>query len=67
MAIILFVNPEDGNIIFANNAAAKYYGYGNEQLLSINIDSINTLPPREIMAIMMDARKKKSKLLYFQT
>ena len=58
-AIILFINPDNGNISFSNKAAANYYGYTREQLINMNINEINTLPPEEIKAKTADARIRK--------
>ncbi|MFO8057973.1 MAG: PAS domain S-box protein [bacterium] len=38
----LLINPEDGSIVDANEAAINFYGYPRETLLSMKISRINT-------------------------
>ena len=49
-SILLLIEPESGAIVDANAAAAGFYGYSIEQLRSMRIDEINTLPPSEVAA-----------------
>lgn len=51
-AITLFIDPDTGNIIDANNAAVDFYRWPYEQLSSMNIAEINTLSPEEIKQAM---------------
>ncbi|MFZ4855676.1 MAG: PAS domain S-box protein [Desulfuromonadaceae bacterium] len=53
-AVMLLIEPESGKIIDANLAAEKFYGYSHEELLSTNIDHINTLTP-ELIALERQA------------
>lgn len=48
MATMLLIDPEDGRIVDANAAAARFYGYAREQLREMRIDQINQLPPEEV-------------------
>ncbi|MFA5628381.1 MAG: diguanylate cyclase [Thiohalomonadaceae bacterium] len=48
----LLINPLDGRIITANNAAADYYGYTVDQLQQMKVTDINTLPAEFIAAEM---------------
>jgi len=41
---ILFIDPDLGVIVEANQAACQYYGYRNEQLRGMPMEVINTLP-----------------------
>ncbi|MCX6433258.1 MAG: PAS domain S-box protein [Actinobacteria bacterium] len=52
-ALMLLVDPGTGRIVDANHSAAQFYGYSIDELRSMKIDQINTLPPREI------ARRRK--------
>lgn len=45
-SIMLIIRVDSGEIIFANDAAVKFYGYPN--ITSMSIDQINTLSPEEI-------------------
>ncbi|MCX6162851.1 MAG: ATP-binding protein, partial [Ignavibacteriae bacterium] len=47
-AIMLLLNPETGNIVDANFAAAEYYGYSVEKMKTMNIKDINTLTEEEL-------------------
>lgn len=49
-AVMLLVDPENGNILGANPAATEFYGWTNEELTDMNLKEINTLPPDELKA-----------------
>lgn len=49
------VDPSDGRIIEANNAAARFYGWSTDVLENMKISQINTLPPDEIIKEMKRA------------
>jgi len=40
-SVMLLVDPENGNIIDANKAAAEFYGYPKEQLSEMNLGDLN--------------------------
>ena len=63
-AIILFVDPINGDILFVNDAAVEFYGYSREQLMNMNINKIITLPEEEIKAKRSMAIKQKQN--YFE-
>lgn len=42
-AVMLLIDPLDGSILYANNAALEFYGYSKEQLESMKITDINTM------------------------
>ena len=42
-AIMFFIEPENGEIIYANSEATNYYGYSKEELLKMSIQEINML------------------------
>ena len=44
-AVKLIINPDNGDIIEANQAAADYYGWTIDELKIMNINQINTLLP----------------------
>jgi PAS domain S-box-containing protein len=52
----LVIDPVSGNIIFANNSAATFYGWTREQLQQMRIQDINTLSSEEIIQVMEKAR-----------
>lgn len=47
-SIMLLIDPENGEILNANNAAAHFYGYALNQLIGMPISALNTLPPEEV-------------------
>lgn len=48
-SIMLLIDPENGEILNANNAAAHFYGYPLQQLIGMSISTLNTLPPQEVL------------------
>jgi PAS domain S-box-containing protein len=54
-AVQLLIDPSDGSILDANEAACDYYGYSREQLKQMKISQINTLAPDEVAAEMANA------------
>ena len=58
-AVKLIIDPDTGNIIDANKAAAVFYGWSREQLKQMKIQEINTLSPEEVKKEMEKARTKK--------
>jgi PAS domain S-box-containing protein len=49
-AVMLLIEPDTGDIVEANAAAAAFYGFDHATLCSLNIAAINQLPPDEIAA-----------------
>ncbi|MDZ7739531.1 MAG: response regulator [Bacteroidales bacterium] len=47
-AIKLIIDPDNGNIVEANRAAAAFYGWTVEELERMKIYSINTLPEEQL-------------------
>jgi PAS domain S-box-containing protein len=58
-AVKLILDPDTGNIIDANEAAAVFYGWSREQLKQMKIQEINTLSPEEVKKEMGKVRDKK--------
>jgi PAS domain S-box-containing protein len=65
-SVKLAINPQNGKIIEANSAAANFYGYSKEVLLSMNISQINTLPPKKVKEEMQAALAEKRNFFKFQ-
>ncbi|MBF0476089.1 MAG: PAS domain S-box protein [Deltaproteobacteria bacterium] len=63
-AIKLVVNPHDGSILDANQAACNFYGYSRDELIGMKVSRINTLPPDQIKAEIEKAASGEQ--LYFQ-
>jgi PAS domain S-box-containing protein len=49
-AVMLLIEPDSGQILDANAAAARFYGYSREQMQAMRIQQINQLPPDEVAA-----------------
>lgn len=64
-SVMLLVNPENGNIVDANPAAVRYYGYTADELQSMNINKINTLTKEEIKREMEKAAQEKRTSFFF--
>lgn len=58
-AVMLLVEPHSGQILDANLAAEKYYGYPQQQLQAMNIEEINVLPREEVAAVRLAALEQK--------
>ena len=55
-AIKFIIDPETGNIHDANYAAAKYYGWSQEELKTMNVYQINTLSAEGVKEAINSAR-----------
>jgi PAS domain S-box-containing protein len=55
-AVKLLIDPDTGNIVDANDAAERFYGWPRERLKHMRIQDINTLPPEEVKAEMEKVR-----------
>lgn len=54
-SVMLLVDPVDGRILAANDAAARFYGWSVEELLSRSVPDINVLSRAEIQQEMAAA------------
>ncbi len=59
-AIKLIVDPDSGAIADANQAAADFYGWSREQLKTMYVQDINSMPPEQTMTRMQEAVASKS-------
>jgi PAS domain S-box-containing protein len=66
MAVKLIINPEDGSIVEANQAAASYYGYSVEELVSMHITEINQFSAEEVRKEMANAEQEERLYFNFQ-
>lgn len=57
------MNGETGQLIDANDAALRFYGYSIQQMKSMNIGNINKLPPNELDAERQRALKEERKYI----
>ncbi len=54
-SVMLLIDPEAGDIIDANEAACRYYGYSYEEIKNMSISNINILGPEQINIEMQKA------------
>lgn len=65
-AVKLIIDPLDGGIVEANEAACRYYGYELEELTAMSITEINRQPWEEVQAAMTRAAEKKQLCFNFR-
>ncbi|MGX9726697.1 MAG: PAS domain S-box protein [Candidatus Electronema sp. VV] len=65
-AVKLIIDPLDGAIVEANEAACRYYGYELEELMAMSITEINQRPWEEVQAAMTRAAEKKQLCFHFR-
>lgn len=61
----LLIDPQDGRVVAANPAACAFYGYSHEQLTSLHIWQINTLPEPPVRAALERAVGEWGQALHF--
>lgn len=54
----LLVNPQNGEIVDANEAACRFYGYSYDQITSLHATDINAMSEEEIVQAMVDAEQE---------
>jgi PAS domain S-box-containing protein len=60
-SVSLIIDPDNGRIVNANDAAARYYGYSRDQLLALGIHDLNRLPPDKVVRNLRRAKDEKEK------
>lgn len=65
-AVMLLIDPDNGSIADANEAACLFYGYPRERLLSLKITDINVLNKKEVFEEMEKARFQGRNHFYFR-
>ena len=65
-SVMLLLDPETRLIVDANEAAVQFYGYTFEQLTSMNLSEINTLPTDELKSSIKDVLSSNLKHFYFK-
>lgn len=66
LLVKMIINPKTGSIIDANRAAAKFYGYPLDVLLTMKIQQINKLPREKTKKEMQKAIQKKQNVFNFK-
>ena len=65
-AVMLLIDPDSGQIVEANPAAADFYGYPLDDLQKMKIEEINTLPPDKVAKYRRAAKERKQNYFLFQ-
>ncbi len=63
---MLIIDSESGQILFANNAAIKFYGYSINEIKELKISDINTLSVEEINFEMQNAVNNRQNYFKFK-
>ncbi|MDW8007674.1 MAG: PAS domain S-box protein, partial [Thermomicrobium sp.] len=61
----LLIDPEDGRIVDANEAAARFYGWPRATLRTFRIDRLNVLPWPDIVTRMQEALQQPATRFVF--
>ncbi|WP_417595939.1 EAL and GGDEF domain-containing protein [Oceanospirillum sp.] len=62
----LLFDPESGDLVDANEAACRFYGYNYAQLTSLNASDINVMSEEEIAQAMVEAEEEKRNHFVFR-
>ncbi len=65
-SIMMLVDPDSGDIVFANDAASRFYGYSSDELEAKNIGDINALSPEDVEAEYRAAAREDRNFFLFQ-
>jgi PAS domain S-box-containing protein len=65
-AVMLLIDPQEDEILDANPAAEKFYGYSTEELRGMSVSDINTLSTEEVKAEMKNAVSENKKYFEFK-
>jgi PAS domain S-box-containing protein len=65
-SVKLLIDPSTGNIVDANSAASRFYGYSNSELLSMKISDINTMSLEAIQQEMAKAFAEERNVFSFE-
>jgi PAS domain S-box-containing protein len=65
-AVILIINPDNGDIQDVNLAACDFYGWSRDEMLRKNISEINIMSKDDIMKAMADSKAKKRNYFIFK-
>lgn len=63
---MLIIHPDTGDIYYANEAAADFYGYSLAVLENMNIDDINQLSSEEVAAERLKAANEERNFFVFK-
>ncbi len=64
-AVMMLIDPKNGDIVDANPAACSFYGYTLEEITARKITDINLLSPEEVFQEMERAWQENRRHFYF--
>ena len=64
-AIMLLIDPDTGEIVNANTAASRYYGFSVDELRQMTIQQINTMSAEEVAYERIRAAEEKRNHFFF--
>jgi len=59
-AFMILADPATGNIIDANQAAARFYGYGRDQMRAMTVSDLTAAPSEHLANALDEAREGRS-------
>ena len=65
-SVILQIDPADGRILDANDAACRFYGWSKPELCAKLITDLNTLDPRKVAEEFQAAAREERNYFVFQ-
>lgn len=65
-SVMVLIDPESGNILDANSAAAAYYGYSRAEFARLKISDINVLETAQVRAEMNSAVSERQRNFQFR-
>ncbi len=65
-SVMLIVHPETGDILDANKAACRFYGYSRDEITAMQLHDINTLSKKQIFKEMQSAKSESRNYFNFQ-
>ncbi len=65
-AVMMLIDPQTGDILYANDAAAAFYGYTKQELQKMKITQFNTLSEEETASEMQAAQNEERNYFVFE-
>ncbi len=62
--VSLLIDPDTAQIVDANAAAARYYGYSTDQLTTMGVYDLNRLPKETVIGSFQETKTEKSRHLF---
>ncbi len=65
-AVKLLIDPRDGRIVDANEAALRFYRWSREEMVTKTLYDINTLPPPQVQAAIEEVVQEGNRYFEFR-